>query len=169
MFINNKYYKWYNAIVDRSKNRLLKGYTEKHHILPKSLGGSNDISNIAILTAREHFICHRLLVLCLRGVDKQKMAYALLRLVHSSKRNISSKSYNHLKNNLEGFWKGKKHSAETRAKMSLVHTGVKHKKESKLKMSCSKKGKSVWPNGRVFTPEHRAKINASIRNRNSSV
>ena len=36
-------------------------YTEKHHIIPRSLGGSNDIDNLVRLTAKQHFICHKLL------------------------------------------------------------------------------------------------------------
>lgn len=56
------YEKHYNRLIDRAKNRKLECYTEKHHIVPKCLGGSDDKSNIAELTAREHFIAHQLLV-----------------------------------------------------------------------------------------------------------
>ena len=34
---------------------------EKHHIVPKSEGGSDDPSNLVNLTAREHYIAHLLL------------------------------------------------------------------------------------------------------------
>jgi len=37
-------------------------YFEDHHIVPRSLGGKDTISNMALLTGREHFICHWLLV-----------------------------------------------------------------------------------------------------------
>lgn len=50
-----------NIIHNRLLNSITDGYTECHHILPKSLGGSNDKSNLINLTAREHFICHLLL------------------------------------------------------------------------------------------------------------
>lgn len=56
-----QYTKIYNDIIERSKLRKLDGYKEKHHIVPKSLGGTDDKGNIAILTAKEHFICHLLL------------------------------------------------------------------------------------------------------------
>lgn len=36
-------------------------YTEKHHIIPRCMGGSNNADNMAVLTAREHFIAHHLL------------------------------------------------------------------------------------------------------------
>jgi hypothetical protein len=62
MFTTNKYTRWYYDIVDRAKERSLSTYTEKHHIIPKSLGGNNSVENLVELTAREHFICHWLLV-----------------------------------------------------------------------------------------------------------
>lgn len=39
----------------------LDGYCEKHHITPRSMGGLNTPDNLVRLTAREHFIAHRLL------------------------------------------------------------------------------------------------------------
>lgn len=55
------YNKIYNNIVKRGKNRVLEGYKERHHILPRSLGGSDEKENLVDLTAREHFLCHYLL------------------------------------------------------------------------------------------------------------
>ena len=37
------------------------GYVERHHILPRALGGTDDSSNLVALTAREHFLAHMLL------------------------------------------------------------------------------------------------------------
>ena len=55
------YKKIHDDIIQRSKNRIIQGYTEKHHIQPRCMGGTNEKNNIAILTAREHFIVHLLL------------------------------------------------------------------------------------------------------------
>ena len=58
----DKYYKWYCNIIQNAVDRpRLEGYVEKHHIVPRSFNGSDEKSNIAILTAREHYICHLLL------------------------------------------------------------------------------------------------------------
>jgi hypothetical protein len=51
----------YNNLIERSKNRILKCYFEKHHILPKCIGGKDNKENLVNLTAREHFIAHILL------------------------------------------------------------------------------------------------------------
>lgn len=44
------------------------GYIERHHILPKALGGSDDSSNLVALTAREHFLAHVLLAKIYGGI-----------------------------------------------------------------------------------------------------
>ena len=51
----------YNKLIERAKNRVLEGYTETHHIIPKCLGGEDTEDNLVNLTAREHFLCHKLL------------------------------------------------------------------------------------------------------------
>jgi hypothetical protein len=63
VFLHNKYSKWYFNIISAAQVRIEElSYSEKHHILPKSLGGKNNKENLVILTAREHFICHQLLI-----------------------------------------------------------------------------------------------------------
>ena len=57
----NKYTKWYQTITQNGKQERLPGY-ERHHILPRSLGGTDDKQNITFITAREHFVCHWLLI-----------------------------------------------------------------------------------------------------------
>jgi hypothetical protein len=73
MFNNSKYTKWYNNIC--SKN--YEGITEEHHIIPKSLGGNDDSSNLVKLSPKAHFICHWLLTKMLTNKNEQeKMYYA---------------------------------------------------------------------------------------------
>jgi hypothetical protein len=98
----NKYSKWYfsvvNAAVERNWDKTYNGYTEKHHILPKSIE-KNDV--VVFLTAREHFICHLLLTKMLKdGIHRRKMVLALHRLTHGNKNKIyykSSKIYESIK------------------------------------------------------------------------
>ena len=40
----------YNSLVTRGKNRVLEGYKESHHIVPRCLGGNDDSSNLVDLT-----------------------------------------------------------------------------------------------------------------------
>jgi hypothetical protein len=75
--LTNKYSKLYYKITSNAKQRTTEGYTELHHIIPQSMGGSNDKENLVELTAREHFICHWLLIKMTEGKDRSKMLYAL--------------------------------------------------------------------------------------------
>lgn len=53
------YERLYTNLIEHAKAREVPTcYIEKHHILPKALGGLNENANIVVLTAREHFIAH---------------------------------------------------------------------------------------------------------------
>lgn len=82
MFLNNKYTSWYLQLIANAQQRLTAPvlYTEKHHIIPKALGGSNDIKNLVTLTAREHYVAHLLLPHMVTGKSKWKMQIALWRM-----------------------------------------------------------------------------------------
>ena len=69
----------YDRLCRRGQRRR-KGngiYYERHHIQPKSLGGSNDKQNLTLLTPREHLIAHKLLYNIHTGPARYKMARAL--------------------------------------------------------------------------------------------
>jgi hypothetical protein len=56
------YNKIYENLIQRGKNRILDGYTESHHIVPRCMGGGDDKSNLVDLTPEEHYVAHQLLV-----------------------------------------------------------------------------------------------------------
>lgn len=70
------YKKIYDEFINKRRNRQLENneYYEKHHILPKSLGGSNDDDNLIYLNLREHYFAHELLE---RIYLSKEMSYAL--------------------------------------------------------------------------------------------
>ncbi len=84
MYLQNKYTLWYNQIIFAAQTRetLLCDYIESHHIIPKSLGGTNDPDNLVQLTSREHFVCHLLLTKMVTGKAKRSMSYALWGMVN---------------------------------------------------------------------------------------
>jgi hypothetical protein len=136
MFIHNKYKVWYDNIIISAQSRDLLGYYEIHHVLPKSLGGTNCSNNLVKLTAREHFICHLLLTKFTTGKAKSQMYFALNMLRVSNKyqdRYVTARVYEKLKKTLSkelsSLHKGKTVSAQTRALMSEKRTG----KESPFK------------------------------------
>lgn len=60
----------YNSLIVKRKFEVLSDGFERHHIIPRSLGGDNKKSNIVRLTPREHFIAHLLLARIYRGTPK---------------------------------------------------------------------------------------------------
>jgi hypothetical protein len=71
------YAKIYYKIIYNRKETHIPGYTEVHHIVPRSLGGSDSIDNTVKLSAREHFVCHWLLVKMHK--HKQQEYYKMLK------------------------------------------------------------------------------------------
>ena len=166
MFLQNKYYKWYYDIINASKIRSVIGYTENHHIVPKSLNGSNDPDNIVKLTAREHYLCHRLLTKMTIGNDKKKMIYALWRCTNSNNYNTNSHTYeNSRKLYIETLIIAKTgvkrapFSEQTRKNMSIAHIGkpssrkgIPMSEEQKHKLSIINKTNPPFK-GKTHPPE----------------
>ena len=86
-----EYLKIYNRIVERATNRDVLGYVEKHHIIPKCLGGDNKKSNIVLLTAKEHYICHKLL--CEIYPNESKLKYAFWRMCNVANNEYQERNY----------------------------------------------------------------------------
>lgn len=63
------YIKVHNDIINLAKIRVVNPneYYEVHHIVPRCMGGDNELDNLVKLTAREHFLVHWLLVEMNRG------------------------------------------------------------------------------------------------------
>ena len=127
LFTANKYTRWYYDIVDRAKTRVLDAdtYIETHHIIPRSLGGDNNKSNLAILAGREHFICHWLLTKMTTGKEQKKMAYACKMMMHShgkgqQRYRVTSRIYESLKQKLNMLLKDREFTDDWKAKLKVA-------------------------------------------------
>lgn len=133
MFLQNKYTNWYYQIINNAKNRHPIGYTERHHIIPASLGGSDDTENKVRLTAREHFVVHKLLVKMTTGKEKSKMAYAFCCFFLGSYKN---KGRSEITFSARDYEKKRKLLAEA---VSEIHKGKKVSPETIQKMTSSRR------------------------------
>lgn len=164
------YSRIYNSIIQHallSPRKKGKGvYYERHHIIPKCLGGTNDGSNLVLLTAREHFVCHKLLIEM--HPDNWDLAYALtgfLSTKHS--RIVSSRDYARIKERMSILNTGKTYSEEYKKKISDTlkvlytdkrnhpHFGKHKSDETKRKLSECNIGKKMDP---VVTDKIREKV-----------
>lgn len=87
------YLKIYQSLTERGKTAVHACYTERHHIIPKCMGGSDEDANLTTLTAKEHFLAHLLLIKIYP--DNHKLYYALLMMIRDphNNRRYTSKSY----------------------------------------------------------------------------
>ncbi len=61
------HYSRYQRFIGSLRGQSVDGYAEVHHIVPRSLGGSDDADNLIKLTARQHYIAHWMLARALGG------------------------------------------------------------------------------------------------------
>ena len=119
------YKKIYDQLIEKRLREPARGYTESHHIIPKSLGGSNDSSNLVNLTLREHFIAHRLLTKFTTGRDKIKMMDAIWGMINRTGMTLNSYCYESVRSD---FMKTvservKQQWRDGNASLPPVHTG----------------------------------------------
>lgn len=159
IFLDNKYTKWYYAIIANARTNIPCGYTENHHIIPKCLGGTDILENLVNLTAREHFICHWLLT---KMVENKKHKYQMWNAFscmlyrecpNQQRYKVTSKIFENIKK--EGSkiksikfsgsgnpMYGKTHSEEAIAKIRKTHVGRKKTDQECKNMSLSRLGKA---------------------------
>lgn len=94
MFYQNIYTDEYFGIINAARSRLpvdctrkqaklLLGYVERHHIIPKSMGGDDTNENLVWLTASEHLHVHLLLPkMLINEQDIRKMSLAAVRMAN---------------------------------------------------------------------------------------
>lgn len=113
------------------------------------MGGTNNPANIVKLTAREHFVCHLLLVKMTLGSNKQKMTFAARCMTRGTKRRerygVSSITYERLKQqwamSMKDINKGVPKRQETKDKIRKTLTGYRPSDETRKKLSDSRRGK----------------------------
>ena len=189
MYLHNKYTNWYFAIIAKASLQVNDGnFREKHHIIPKSLGGTNEAVNLVKLTPKAHYICHLLLTKMVEGPSRHKMWYAHYMMMRGTNRyRPSARMYDLAKRNLSlankerpGPNLGKTMSEEQKAKLSASLKGKnttpkseEHKQklrkpkseEHKRKLSESRKGKTF---GYTHSEETKKKIAESNRGKSGT-
>lgn len=184
-FLENKYTRWYFRIIN---NPDTTGYVERHHIIPRCMGGDNSLQNIVRLSARQHFVCHLLLT---KMIDcplfRGKMHYALrcmliwrtpdgqryipkcsrifekVRRAHKGiSRSIETRKK--ISEAKKGVLRGPL-SPETRKKIGDAHRGRSISENQRKKISTSLQGKSTWMKGHKHTKESLEKMSLSQKSR----
>jgi hypothetical protein len=168
----------YSQLISHAKLRgKVDGYKERHHVIPKALGGDNSENNLVDLTAREHFIAHMLLakihggsmwhaVSMLRGNDG---FYLNSRLYEIARKEVAKQ--------VSDRFKGVPKTEETKLKISLSKVGKPQPKEAVEKMRKTLTGRPATGKSLdalhahrhlAWTPEAQLKKSAALKGRDVS-
>ena len=141
-FNNTKYTRWYYAIIQ--KRAILDNDTrgEVHHIIPRSLGGSDEPTNLVKLSGHDHAWCHWLLTKMTVGMNRASMIYAF---------NMMGVYGDHM---------------ERQSSYAIVRAYERNRLEWSQTHSATMKGKEPWNKGKKEDrPEILAKIKEAALNR----
>lgn len=161
MVKSQHHYSRYQRFMDALKGQSVDGYCEVHHIVPRSLGGSNDKDNLISLTPRQHYIAHWMLWKACGGVAGRSF-FMMSNLGKYGK--VNSTTYAQARENYSEQVKkqmaerpnrpaftpehreklrqaklGTKLSAETKCKVGNAQRGRKLSDETKRRISATKK------------------------------
>jgi hypothetical protein len=198
LIAGKKYTIHYRTLVERAPKEKPEGYTERHHVIPKCLKGSNYEDNLVYLTAREHFIAHQ--ILCVLFPKVYSLAHAAqLMTVDALGNRVDNRLYGWLRERVSEAAKNRVYSEEARLNMS---NGQKNRiitpeqmermmvglrkgwetpitEEGRARMSLFMKGRVVKPEtlermrlanlGKKATPETIAKMSESRKNPSAEV
>ena len=157
------YEKIYNTLIDRATRRISEGYVEKHHIVPRCLGGDDSKENIVSLYPEEHYLAH--LLLCKINEGNQKLLYAAMNMttgsmINNGKRN--NKAYGWLRRQYAQSMSGDNNPARRNPNLqkeaAKKRVGQKRSEETKIRMSQAQKG-------RTFSEETKRNMAIAAKNR----
>jgi hypothetical protein len=179
LFLDNKYTRTYCKLMEKRIQIPMCGTFEKHHMIPKCLGGNNKKINIVRLSLREHFIAHRLLAkMCKLSTNRSKMNFAIHCLcIRYNKKQCSSRIFEIGRKSLSlankerpclestkekiritAVARGQAGVAAASAAAKIANRGRTHTLQSCKNMSDARVGT-------VFTEEHRKNIGISSKGR----
>ena len=127
-------------------------YTEKHHIVPKCMGGTDAKENIVRLLASDHITVH--ILLTIMYPDNQSLLFSAMSMTKC----------------FSEYTKGRKLAIESvdvevaaklREKYSKSRIGMKFSEEHRKHISEAKKGIKLPP----FTEEHKRKMSEALKGR----
>jgi len=156
------------------------GYYERHHIIPKSLGGSNEPSNLVYMSGKAHYIAHYLLFK-IHGVGPMATAFwAMCALKVGERHKATSRSFElarkaaseHSRMIQIGVPKSEAQKASMRVpKSAQGRLNMKWTDKQKVALSAKMQGHDVTPETRAkmsatrkgmrYTDEHRANMSKS--------
>ena len=152
----------YERLIACARGRHLIVYRERHHVIPRCIGGDDTTENVVELTGEEHYVAHQLLVKIHPEVSG--LAYAAIRM---AKQCTGNKAYGWLRRRYATGLRGRKRpprSPEWSAKLGH-RRGTRQTPETRKKIAASLLGKKMAPR----SPDHSLKISLANTGRKPSL
>lgn len=150
----DKLREYLDFIVQAVKRYDSNQYSEWHHVMPKCVDKDHEFDNEGVrINGSDHFRAHLKLVECFNGIKKRNLGFALVRMKNNS---LAPEEYEIIKKNYSKLMRGSMNS----------FYGKKHTEESRKKMSESSKGKCAGEkNGMYGKPNPRRGVSLSEETR----
>lgn len=163
MIQSKHHYNRYHRFIGSLRGQSVDGYAEVHHIVPRSLGGSDDAENLIRLSARQHYIAHWMLARALGGSAARAFFmmsnFGKYGQVNSTTYAIARQEYAaQVSQQLKGKPSQSLFSDETKQKMREAKLGRSLREETKHKLRIAMFGKKRGP-------EFAAKVSNAKRGR----
>lgn len=179
----NKYRNLYIKLINRcssmTEEELSNVYTERHHIVPKCMGGENNDENLVKMPVRYHIMAHIILVEVYPDIPG--LRYAIIRFLngehghvqsnrkmtiekHFSTRLIAKLREDSLKN-----ISGENHPSYGKPRTEEFKRLMSHKFSGENNPMYGKRGKDNPNYGKPLTEDRKKKISASLMGKSQSV
>lgn len=162
-----------NILETRGRFNCGDEYHERHHIVARCMGGTDEEENLIDLYAKEHFEAHRLLAL--ENPENDGLIYAwscmaFVRGENSDRYEVTAEEYEEARIALSELRTGKPHSEKSRKKMSKSQQkrlanpednpmfGKHHTAESKRKIGDAKRGKYRGDNNPLYRKQRKEEV-----------
>ena len=158
----------YNEFIEdilnnRGRFNCSEEYHERHHITPKSIGGSDNEDNLIDLYAREHYTAHKLLAE--ENPQNEKLLFALWSMSFKSSTTedryiLTPEEYEEAKKAFSKVQSEVKKELFANKENHPMY-GKHHSEEAKRKMSEAKKGKPSCNRGKKLSEKQKKILNRS--------
>jgi len=165
----------------RRREAVLSGYSERHHIVPRCMGGDDEPGNLIRLTPEDHIVAHLLLARIYGG----RLWYALTVMMRPAKRlgivlrgkrarrvaalarrKQAELQLGVLRPDVSAKLSGRAKSEEHKNNLSKARFGSRDSAETRLKKKRAMNDASVKE--RIFTAERARKISVALTGRERS-
>ncbi len=152
----------YEMLIANGSPEKLNGYCERHHIIPRSMGGTDEPENLTYLTASTHLYVHYWLWV---GTGDQKLGHA-----YFSMANTNWQKYTDTPLVTDAMVQAYESARVDHATASRErNTGKTHSASTREKMSKDRSGKKNPMFGKTRSAKTRAKISEKKTGKNGSL